>query len=54
MTKDLNRSELEALHSVMRRAAERAERRQQEKPDPDAVALADAVAQLAEDIVRRG
>lgn len=42
----LTRSELEALHSVLRRAAERAERRK----DPDAERLEQAVADLNDEM----
>lgn len=49
------RPDLTAFHDTLRRAAERAERRRAEqRPDPDAIAMADAVAALAEEILRQG
>ena len=50
MKKPLSRSELEDLHSVLRRAIERAERRR----DPDAQRLADEVAEIARELERVG
>jgi hypothetical protein len=58
MSKNLSRSELEDLHSVLRRAAERLERRRRmtgtEQPDPEADALAAAVADLNDELARVG
>jgi hypothetical protein len=48
MKKDLTRRELEALHSVLRRAAERAERNK----DRDAEKLALEVAAIADELAR--
>jgi len=47
MKKPLSRSELEDLHSVLRRATERAERR---KAFDEADRLAQAVAEIAEEL----
>lgn len=56
--KNLNRSELEGLHSVLRRAVERLEQRRRpdgaEQPDPEAEALAAAVADLNDELARVG
>lgn len=54
----LNRSELEALHSVLRRAAERAERRRAAtgatEPDPHAERLAAELASLSDELAGVG
>jgi hypothetical protein len=54
----LSRSELEGLHSVLRRAAERAEQRNREMPDPaaedHAQRLAQAVAEINDELAGRG
>lgn len=56
MRKQLSRAELENLHSVLRRAAERAERRNRlnggEQPDPYSEALAREVAALNAELAR--
>jgi hypothetical protein len=55
MRTHLNRSELEALHSVLRRAAERAEARKlagDPSADAEAEMLAQAVADLNDELAR--
>ncbi len=51
---DLTREQLEALHAVLRRAAERAERRKRlaggDQPDPHSEALAREVAALGREL----
>jgi hypothetical protein len=46
----LTRAELEDLHSVLRRAAERAEKRASEQPDPAAECHAEQLAQAVAEI----